>query len=114
MISDDVYQLLVWPDRSGAPDRGSPRPLRWHAREIGHPGTVVSLGTFSKLMGPGLRLGWVEAEVDLVAGLDKRGVITSGGGLNPLVDVLLTAALKSGDVERFRTEVTTIVIGLAA
>lgn len=39
ILSDDVYQLMSSSD--GAP---APRPLFWHARELGLQHTVVSLG----------------------------------------------------------------------
>ena len=53
VLSDDVYQLLGWgagdADSDGGRNAAPPPPLRRVARELGHPSTVVSLGTFSKV-----------------------------------------------------------------
>ena len=51
IVADDVYELLQWRMAD------APRPLRWHAKQIGAADTVISLGSWSKLLGPGLRLG---------------------------------------------------------
>ena len=97
ILSDDVYEHLVWGD-----EEARPRPMRWHALEQGAGATVVSLGSWSKLLGPGLRLGWVEAEPGVIDALCNSGAITSGGGGCPLVDALVADLLASGDVEEHR------------
>ena len=43
---------------------------------------MVRIGSFSKSVAPGLRLGWVEAPEDVVARLTDRGFVDSGGGVN--------------------------------
>lgn len=45
--------------------------------------TVFSLNSFSKLLGPGLRLGWVTAHKKLLDRLLDCGALHSGGGFNP-------------------------------
>ena len=44
-------------------------------------GAVFHLGTFSKLVAPGLRIGWVAAEADMIARLIQ---LKSDGGSSPL------------------------------
>ena len=73
--------------------------MRAHALELGYESTVVSLGSCSKIMGPGLRLGWVEADRGLIAALMKNGVLNSGGAANALSDTLVAVALGNGDVD---------------
>eukprot|EP00039_Didymoeca_costata_P033483 m.42595 g.42595 ORF g.42595 m.42595 type:complete len:417 (-) comp9894_c0_seq4:96-1346(-) len=96
ILSDDVYELLHW-----RPETDNVRPLRWHALQQGCSKTVVSLGTFSKILAPGLRLGWIEADEGIVANLCKHGVTISGGGANPFTDALITWGLESGRVNEF-------------
>src|SRR5262249_41790458 len=45
-------------------------------------GTVLHVGTFSKLIAPGLRIGWICAAPDLIARLLQ---LKSDGGSNPLI-----------------------------
>jgi DNA-binding transcriptional MocR family regulator len=43
---------------------------------------VVRLGSFSKSVAPGLRLGWITAAAPFVRQLADRGFVDSGGGVN--------------------------------
>lgn len=45
-------------------------------------GNVISNGTFSKIIGPGVRLGWLEVPARLKTQLDTSGIIRSGGCFN--------------------------------
>ena len=89
LVSDDVYQMLSFPGEANVP----PPPLR--SFDAGGR-TVVSLGSFSKYLAPGLRLGWVEAHPDLLTQLTDDGVIVSGGCVNPLASAAVEKALRSG------------------
>eukprot|EP00392_Amoebophrya_sp_AT5.2_P003135 g3140.t1 len=52
---------------------------------------VISMGSFSKIIAPGLRLGWLHAHADVVANhFTKDPVIASGGGVNPVSSLTFT------------------------
>ncbi|MDT4937783.1 MAG: 2-aminoadipate transaminase [Pseudonocardiales bacterium] len=87
VLADEVYQLL---DYSGSP----PEPL---AAQVDS-GVVLSLGTFSKILAPGLRLGWIQASEELLDVLAVRGQLLSGGGLNPYVSAVVAPMLGDGSV----------------
>ena len=87
VLADEVYQLL---DYTGSP----PEPL---AAQIDS-GVVLSLGTFSKILAPGLRLGWIQAGEELLEALAARGQLISGGGLNPFAAALVAPILDDGGV----------------
>jgi 2-aminoadipate transaminase len=57
---------------------------------------VIRLGSFSKTVGPGLRLGWLTAEPSFVRTLAGRGFIDSGGGLNHTTAFTMAAFGASG------------------
>eukprot|EP00939_MAST-03C_sp_MAST-3C-sp1_P003420 g3420.t1 len=65
---------------------------------------VVSYHSFSKFMGPGLRLGWLHAGSSVISKLIQDNVIDSGGGHNPLVSELVHLLLKNGDIDRALTD----------
>ena len=76
VVADEVYQLLPF-----EPQDAPPTPL-WAL--CGAETGVVSLQSFSKLLAPGLRLGWIQSrDRALLAALEGDGVVASGGGLNP-------------------------------
>jgi len=77
--------------------------LRFAAGEMPPPmsayvddGPILSIGTFSKILAPGMRLGWIHGSVDRLARLADSGLILSGGGLNPVTSSLATAMMRTG------------------
>lgn len=75
IISDEPYSLLHFADAPGM-------SLIEHD---GGRGRVVSVGSFSKILAPGLRLGWVNAAPALLERIGEHGVLRSGGALNPVI-----------------------------
>jgi 2-aminoadipate transaminase len=85
IVADEVYQLL---DFGTAP---SP-PLAAHC----HAARVLSLGSFSKICAPGLRLGWIQGAPDLLHTITRSGVVQSGGGLSPFVSGVMRSLIDLG------------------
>ena len=85
IVADEVYQLL---------DYAGDAPPPFAARiDCGH---VLSLGTFSKILAPGLRLGWVQGAPALTAKLAQLPFVVSGGGLNPFTSALVRGIVENG------------------
>nr|WP_255216119.1 PLP-dependent aminotransferase family protein [Pseudenhygromyxa sp. WMMC2535] len=59
-------------------------------------GRVLSLGSFSKILAPGLRLGWAQGSPALIERLSWHGALRSGGGLNPVIAHIVHHTLESG------------------
>jgi DNA-binding transcriptional MocR family regulator len=95
IIADEVYQLLAY---TVTP----PPPMMTYDNS----GTVLSLGSFSKILAPGLRLGWIQAKPILFNKLTQSGLLLSGGGLNPftsgIVQSVLELGLQHDHLERLR------------
>ena len=72
ILEDDVYRHLWF-------DVPPPPALRSFAARQG---AVIRLGSFSKLLAPGLRLGWLLAPPELVERCSDSGLVDSGGGLS--------------------------------
>jgi 2-aminoadipate transaminase len=89
ILADEVYQLLNY---SGKP----PRSFGAHS----HIENVISLGSFSKILAPGLRLGWIQAHPDNINRLVSSGLLDSGGGLNPFTSAIIREVIESGDLEK--------------
>ncbi len=86
IVADEVYHLLSYET-----DPLPPAMSAWVES-----GPVISLGTFSKILAPGLRLGWAHAAPDRVKEMAEAGLVASGGGLNPVVSALVTEILRDG------------------
>lgn len=85
IVADEVYHLLSY---AAAP----PPPMA----AFTNTGAVLSLGSFSKILAPGLRLGWVQAAPAHMKRLYSSGLLDSGGGLNPFTSGLVRVALEEG------------------
>ncbi len=86
MVADEVYHLLTFGGEA-------PRPLASFAEG----GGLLSLGSFSKILAPGLRLGWVQGARELLGRLSGSGFLDSGGGLAPFTSAVVLSALERGD-----------------
>ncbi len=89
ILADEVYHLLNY---SGEP----PKSFGSYA----HIENVISLGSFSKILAPGLRLGWIQAHANIINRLVTCGLLDSGGGLNPFTSAIIREVIESGDLER--------------
>jgi len=85
ILADEVYHFLSY-------DIQPPKSFSaW--TENKH---VLSLGSFSKILAPGLRLGWVQAHPDMIQKLAGCGLLDSGGGLNPFTSAIVREVIESG------------------
>jgi DNA-binding transcriptional MocR family regulator len=89
IVADEVYHLLAY---NAAP----PPPLASHIESC----PVISLGSFSKIMAPGLRLGWIQAGAALMERFTGCGLLDSGGGLNPFTSGVMRSAIELGLLEK--------------
>lgn len=87
IIADEVYQLLHY---------GSPPPPPMAMLDDSPGGCAISLGSFSKILSPGLRLGWVHASPHIIRRFVESGVAASGGGLSHFAATLAHAGLELG------------------
>lgn len=77
VISDDVYDFLSWPMDSKSPvDASAPPPPRLVDVDRQLPGSndwgnTMSNGSFSKVIGPGVRVGWAEASPMFIKNLGE-------------------------------------------
>jgi len=62
--------------------------------------TIISINSFSKLLGPGLRVGWIETHSSNIATLLRHGSLQSGGGFNPMTSTAILEMLRNGFVEK--------------
>jgi 2-aminoadipate transaminase len=61
---------------------------------------VLSLGSFSKILAPGLRLGWIQTHPEKIQRLTGCGLLNSGGGLNPFTSAMVRGAIESGGLKQ--------------
>ncbi|MCB0045836.1 MAG: PLP-dependent aminotransferase family protein [Caldilineaceae bacterium] len=96
IVADEVYHSLSY---ASSP----PRPMAAYAGE----GHVLSIGSFSKILAPGLRLGWIQAAPEQIARVTNCGLVDSGGGMNPLAAALVRPLLENGGQNEYLTELRT-------
>ncbi|ETS80063.1 hypothetical protein PFICI_07592 [Pestalotiopsis fici W106-1] len=109
VITDDVYDVIRWPeDKDLAADAVGEIPPRivdvdrtldggikdkW--------GNAVSNGSFSKIIAPGMRVGWVEASPAFILGLAQLGATRSGGCPTQLAATLVDTMLESSILQTY-------------
>jgi DNA-binding transcriptional MocR family regulator len=97
VVEDDVYYQL-WYDSSPPP------PLY----SLSTSESFIRLGSFSKILAPGLRLGWMHASPKIVQRCVQSGVLDSGGGLGHFTAHIVAAFIELGlldtHVESLRTQ----------
>jgi len=88
IVADEVYQLLNY---SGAapPAFGT----------MTNKDSVVSLGSFSKILAPGLRLGWIQTSERLRRQIMAGGFINSGGSVNHIASHIVRQTIDNGSLQ---------------
>lgn len=61
---------------------------------------VISLGSFSKILAPGLRLGWLHAHASIMQKIITCGMLDSGGGMNPFTSAIVRSLIETGGLEK--------------
>ncbi|WIO74054.1 PLP-dependent aminotransferase family protein [Porticoccaceae bacterium LTM1] len=90
LVADEVYQQLYF-------DQRPPLPLA--CLDANAP--VLSIGSFSKILAPGLRLGWIQGAGDLLPLLIQSALVSSGGGLAPVTSALVGSLIDSGAFQEY-------------
>ena len=85
IVEDDAYRELAY-------DAPAP-PSLW---SLAPAGVVARLGSFSKSLAPGLRIGWLTADARLIQQHVTSGLLDSGGGVNQFTASVVAAYLDSG------------------
>ncbi len=88
ILEDDVYRDLAF--------EGEVPPSFW---ALAHGQGVLRIGSFSKIMAAGLRLGWLVAEPEHIERCVECGTSQMGGGANPFVAHLVTEYCRAGHLE---------------
>jgi len=89
IAADEVYQMLYYAD---------PPPAAFGTMIEQAP--IVSMGSFSKILAPGLRLGWLQASGETLEQIKRSGVMNSGGSFNHLASHLARKAIDLGLQEK--------------
>ena len=74
----------------------------------GRAGNVASIGSFSKTLAPGLRLGWLVGSKEIIQRCIDCGTTQMGGGANPFVAHMVAAYCQSGQWELHITHLQTL------
>ncbi|KAG2177042.1 hypothetical protein INT43_007698 [Umbelopsis isabellina] len=104
VICDDVYDMLYQPSEG----KSLPPLVSYDmAYSSEGNGNVISNGTFSKILSPGVRCGWVQARSGLIKRLAKRqgcssisGLHASGGSPAHFVSKLILETLRTKDLQK--------------
>lgn len=88
IFADEVYQLIYF-------DQLPPKPLGTFDEH----GRVISFGSFSKILAPGLRAGWIHSSGEVVSRFSDAAVTFSGGGFNHFASALIKEVIDLGLLE---------------
>lgn len=89
LVEDDTYRELRY--------SGPAPPSLW---SLSAGDGVIRLGSFSKTVAPGLRLGWVNASPPLIRRLTDLGYIDSGGGVNHATALTMACFAAEGSYQK--------------
>jgi 2-aminoadipate transaminase len=100
IVEDDVYRDLSF---EGAV------PASFYALTNGE--QVASIGSFSKTLAPGLRMGWLVGPEDVIQRCINCGTMQMGGGANPFVANMLAEYCRSGHWEKHIVDLQSLYKG---
>ncbi len=89
VVADEVYHFLAY-------TQTPPDPFAAFTKDADQ---VISVNSFSKILAPGLRLGWIQAHSKVINRLAGCGLLESGGGMNPYTSALVRGLIESGGLK---------------
>jgi len=99
VIEDDVYRDLSYGGQVPPSLFAWDRPGGVGLAGLPALGRVLRIGSFSKILAPGLRLGWLLGPPGLIERLVGSGLRAMSGGANPLVANILAVYCRQGLLE---------------
>ena len=97
ILEDDVYRDLSFEGTN---------PPSFYALAKGY--RALSIGSFSKTLAPGLRLGWLLASEEIIQRCINSGTTQMGGGANPFTAQIVAEYCRSGHWEMHLTHLRTL------
>jgi DNA-binding transcriptional MocR family regulator len=91
IVADEVYHFLNYGSQTF-------KPFAFYTEADAE--NIISLGSFSKILAPGLRLGWVQAHPKIIKRFIVCGLLDSGGGMNPFTSAMIRDVIESGGLEK--------------
>uniref|UniRef100_A0A7S3PCY6 Aminotransferase class I/classII large domain-containing protein n=1 Tax=Aplanochytrium stocchinoi TaxID=215587 RepID=A0A7S3PCY6_9STRA len=85
IIADEVYQSLSFQDHEFPPSLATLDKR------------VFSVSSFSKIISPGMRLGWISTEAQVTVG---KGVFESGGNISSYTAAMIHPGLESREIDK--------------
>ncbi len=89
LVADEVYQFLSYTQMP-------PKSFAAYTNVQ----NIIAMGSFSKILAPGLRLGWLHAHPEKIKRFVECGLLDSGGGLNPFTSAIVAEVIESGGLEK--------------
>jgi len=90
LVADEVYQMLTFPHINPPP------PMFTYDNA----GTILAMGSFSKILAPALRVGWLQGPPALLKKIVDCGQLDSSGGLNPVAYGICEKAITLGLLDK--------------
>tara|TARA_B100000768_G_C11280685_1_gene378399 strand:+ start:630 stop:3380 length:2751 start_codon:yes stop_codon:yes gene_type:complete len=106
IIADEVYHFLRWDENE--------RILPMSDYHL----NFISLGSFSKLLAPSLRVGWiyinsthdnVNDETSVIEDLSNNAIFNSSGGINVLGSMIVQHAIETGFLDKYINDTISIL-----
>ncbi len=89
IFADEVYQLIYFDELPLPP-----------MREFDRHNKVISFGSFSKILAPGMRTGWIHSAEETIDKFTSSALAFSGGGFNQFGSVLIKHVIDLGLMEK--------------
>jgi DNA-binding transcriptional MocR family regulator len=90
VVADEAYQFLPF-------TQTPPGSFAVYTEDVEQ---IISVNSFSKILAPGLRLGWIQANSAVIKRLAGSGLLESGGGMNPYASALVRGLIESGELDK--------------
>tara|TARA_B110000977_G_C11079570_1_gene492468 strand:- start:572 stop:3313 length:2742 start_codon:yes stop_codon:yes gene_type:complete len=106
IIADEVYHFLRWDEKE--------RILPMSDYHL----NFISLGSFSKLLAPSLRVGWIyinsthdniNDETSVIDDLSNSAIFDSSGGINVLGSMIVHRAIETGFLDKYINDTISIL-----